>query len=312
MLKRKFIYWAFFVMIAGTGWGQARSSVIKPIPSDTIENFFRYSDFLYSGAQPNGEKAFKLLSDMGIKTIISVDGAKPDIENATKAGLRYIHVPIRYSGIPKDKGLTIAKAVREASRPVYVHCHHGKHRGPSAAALSMVLLGEWNPEKAIEAMKISKTGAKYTGLYQCVGESSKARESDFSQLPDEFPNVATVENMIESMVNIQHIYDHLLLCKEAGWKQPEGHPDIDPPHEALLLMEAFVELSRSDEVQKHDQAFKAMLSASERAAAGLESALQKVSDDEDLQRVNTYWNQIGKRCNACHSVYRNTVDVPQK
>lgn len=206
----------------------------------------------------------------------------------------------------------IAKAVHQASQPVYVHCHHGKHRGPSAAALSMVLLGDWSPDKAIEAMKISKTGAKYTGLYQCVRESSKANETDFSQLPDEFPSVASVENMVEAMVNIQHIYDHLLLCEESGWKQPEDHPDIDPPHEALLLKEAFVELGRSDEVQKHDQAFHAMLSASERAAAGLESALQKVTDDEGLQRVNTYWNQIGKSCNACHSVYRNTLDDTQK
>ena len=44
----------------------------------------------------------RLIADMGVKTILSVDGKIPDAEEAAKYGIRYVHVPIRYGGITND------------------------------------------------------------------------------------------------------------------------------------------------------------------------------------------------------------------
>ena len=61
------------------------------IKSDGIENFYRLSDSIYSGSSPENEPAFVELQKHGIKTIISVDGAKPEVEMAKNFGLRYVH-----------------------------------------------------------------------------------------------------------------------------------------------------------------------------------------------------------------------------
>src|SRR5436190_7225199 len=81
----------FGVALVFTNLSYAQSSKPQPLHADGIENFFQLSDKVYSGSTPEGEKAFAELKKRGIKTIISVDGAKPDVETAKKFDLRYVH-----------------------------------------------------------------------------------------------------------------------------------------------------------------------------------------------------------------------------
>src|SRR5436309_1142076 len=98
-----------------------------------LESFYQLSPQVYSSGQP-GQKDFAALARRDIKVIISVDGATPDVEEAKKHGIRYIHLPMGYNGVPKEEALKIARAIETAPGPVLIHCHHGKHRGPAAAA----------------------------------------------------------------------------------------------------------------------------------------------------------------------------------
>ncbi len=41
-----------------------------------------------------------------------------------------------HGGISRDQSLTIARAVQDLPGPVFIHCHHGKHRGPTAAVMA--------------------------------------------------------------------------------------------------------------------------------------------------------------------------------
>ena len=96
---------------------------------------------LYSGSEPHGEEGIASLKELGVKTIVSVDGAKPAVETARKYGMRYVHIPIGYDGVPEEAGQSLARLMREAETPIYVHCHHGKHRGPAAVAVACVAGG---------------------------------------------------------------------------------------------------------------------------------------------------------------------------
>src|SRR6188508_1838179 len=73
--------------VAGTSGGV--EPAFQPLPTHDLENAYRLTDKVLAGAQPEGDKSFAALRDMGVKTIISVDGAKPDVETAHKYGLRY-------------------------------------------------------------------------------------------------------------------------------------------------------------------------------------------------------------------------------
>ena len=89
-----------------------------------IRNVVAYHDGYYSGSMPDGAEAFETLHAMGIKTIISVDGAAPDVEAAKRLGMRYIHLPISYNAFDKQRRLELTRATRDAMAEgtVYIHC----------------------------------------------------------------------------------------------------------------------------------------------------------------------------------------------
>ncbi|MDB6055674.1 MAG: hypothetical protein JWN25_3197, partial [Verrucomicrobiales bacterium] len=70
---------------------------VKPIQAKGMENVFQLSESLYSGSAPDGNEGFAQLQKLGIKTIISVDGSRPDVELAHKYGMHYVHLPHGYN-----------------------------------------------------------------------------------------------------------------------------------------------------------------------------------------------------------------------
>ncbi|MGE0610114.1 MAG: hypothetical protein AB7O62_23685, partial [Pirellulales bacterium] len=76
----------------------------RRLPVEHLPNAIRLHPKVVSGGQPEGEAAFAELRDLGIKTVISVDGARPAVPLAKKYGLRYVHLPHGYDGVPEQRG----------------------------------------------------------------------------------------------------------------------------------------------------------------------------------------------------------------
>src|SRR5262245_58106552 len=143
-------------LLATMALGCGRQTPSPPIADDRpyqptkvaaahLPNAYQIHAKVISGGLPEGDTAFQELADLGVKTIISVDGATPDIETAKKHGLRYVHLPHGYDGIPRSRANELAKAVRDLPGPIYIHCHHGKHRSPAAATVACVAAGLVDP-----------------------------------------------------------------------------------------------------------------------------------------------------------------------
>ncbi|MHC5022009.1 MAG: protein-tyrosine phosphatase family protein [Planctomycetota bacterium] len=133
-----------------------------------LHNVIQLSETIWSGSEPHGEAALKKLSELGIKTILSVDGKVPDAATAGKYGMRYVHVPIRYSGIKLGELKKIAKSFRELEAPFFVHCFHGRHRGPAGAMVGRLALDGATREQALAEMRLCGTASKYRGLYGTI------------------------------------------------------------------------------------------------------------------------------------------------
>ena len=80
-------------------------------------------------------RAFASLQELGIRTIITVDGSRPDVERAHRFGFRYVHLPIGYDSISEARRGASPRPCAHAG-PIDLHCHHGKHCGPAAAAMA--------------------------------------------------------------------------------------------------------------------------------------------------------------------------------
>jgi len=284
-----------------------------PIQAAGLHNVFRITEKLLSGSCPDGEPGFASLQKLNVKTILSVDGARPEVTLARKYGMRYVHLPIGYDGISRDQALRIAKAVRDLPGMVYIHCHHGKHRGPAAAAVAHLCLDEnCAVESALTQMRRAGTDPRYTGLYAAPVQLRRPTRQELDGLLVEFPETAAVKRLAQFMVRIDHTLEHLKEIREAGWQAPTRHPDLDPPHEALQLAEHYREASRLDEMRLRPEEFRAWLSEAEQDAQVLEKALrrhQQTRAAADATAAEAAFRKASSACTRCHERYR---DVPQK
>ncbi len=273
-----------------------------------LRNFFQLTPRLYSGSAPVGDDGFESLRRMGVRTILSVDGSKPDVEMAHRHGLRYIHIPIGYDGATHSNLVSLVRAAEVVDGPLYVHCHHGKHRGPTAAALICEATAGWTTNKGLAWLEEAGTSPDYPGLFKNVAEFRGPPQAELDRLPARFPEQVEISRFVDAMVAIDGFADHLKAVRQAGFRPPPNHPDLDPPHEAMMLAEAFRELLRRDDVQKRGENFVSKMQAAEASATALHGMLQKAPFKPDSPAETSAiqnWTHLTEACANCHKKYRN-------
>lgn len=276
---------------------------IPPLGIDSLHNAHRVTNKVISGAQPEGEASFKALADLGVKTILSVDGAKPDVELAKKYGLRYVHLPIGYNGVTPEQGRQIAKALDELPGPIYVHCHHGKHRSAAAVAVACVFNGSLPPERAESVLKTFGTGENYKGLWQAARDARPLDKRTLAATKVAYVETATIPALAESMVMLDERWDRIKQIQKDAWAVPQDHPDLDPAHEALQVQELLTELSRSEATRARPEAFRRLLDEAAAQTTALHSALS--SKPLDPAKADTAFKAASKSCADCHKQCRD-------
>lgn len=279
------------LLLAIAGCGPVPRAVVPVDPSGPIEavglhNVFKVSDRVFTGSGPEDERSFESLQLLRIKTIISVDGAAPDVEGAESFDLRYVHLPIGYDGVPEDRAIALAKAIRDLPEPVYIHCHHGKHRGPAAAAAALRCL---EPERSVDSLikylKQAGTDPRYRGLFAAV--ERKPAALDATRL--EYQSRVPVPDLVQRMVLLDETWDRLR-------KRPS-------PPDSLLFLEHYREMKRATGTR--DERFQKILAEALDAATELDEKLRTNTDPGEALKKSA------SACTACHAVYRdNRVSSP--
>ncbi len=266
-----------------------------------LARYIAWSKKVGQGAQPEGDVGFRNLRALGYRTILSVDGSAPDVERAKKFSLRYIHVPIGYDGITKSQAVAIVKAARLTKDPIFVHCHHGKHRGPAAAMLVRISEDGISNAEAVKGLTTSGTSKNYAGLWRDVKGFKVPTAKELAAVTS-LPSRVMPAGLRASMVEVSHRYEALQLAQRSGWAKPKDHPDIDPPHEARMLWELCRELGRTDKASRaKGDVFLKYLKAAENEAIALEKALR----GKDTKTADARLAAIKGTCAACHRDYRN-------
>jgi hypothetical protein len=280
----------------------------QPAEYPGLHNVVTYAPNFFSGSAPDGDDGFDSLKALGIKTIISVDGAAPTVDPAHARGLRYIHLPIGYNGMDEARTLQMARAVKEALArgPVYLHCHHGKHRAAGAAGAAAVTLGLLSNGDAIRKLRISGTAPNYPGLYACVNAARLASAAALAAADSDFPEIARTSGLVQTMVEADQVNDHLKAIEKAGWATPADDPDLVPAAEAGHLADLFRNLKDDPKVQTKPQEFRDWLGAASRRAGEVEESLAtppgKGATPEDL---SAKFKLVSQSCTQCHAKYRD-------
>lgn len=289
----------------------------------------------WSGSAPEGDAGFGSLAALGVRTIVSVDGAVPEIARAKAHGLRYVHLPIGYDGFDDARRAELVRAVRDLPGPVYIHCHHGKHRSAGAAASVALALGWMTNETALERMRVSRTAEGYRGLWACAREGRPMASAEIDAAPADFPEATRPDGLVEAMVAIDEALEHLKAIETAGWRVPDAHPDLVPAAEAgrladlLRLLDAesvaaarCVEPTRGAAVESPTDEVRRWIARDLAAAVAIEAALAEVGrasravDGEPGEGVVAPGEALRARltrelgvvtagCRECHARYRD-------
>jgi hypothetical protein len=259
------------------------------------------------GSAPVTASDFELLAKLGVKVVVSVDGARPDVASAHKHGLRYVHVPFGYAGVPRASQVLLYKAFTTLEGPFYVHCHHGKHRGPAACAIGLLGIEGWTAEQMVAEMKLAGTATKYDGLYALPGAFVKPTADELAAAPKTIPEVTEPAPFTEAMVELDGVWDRIRAVRAAKWSAPQDHPDVDPSHEAVILAESFREMVRGASADRRSEAFVKHLADSEAAAWELSKALEK--GGLDAAKAQDAFARIEATCTACHQQHRDPAST---
>ncbi len=273
----------------------------KPVDFAGLHNVIRVSEKIYSGGVPEGEVGFQGLKKLGIKTIVTVDGAKPEVARAKALGMRYVHLPFGYDSCPAPTANAIAKAVKDLPGPIYIHCHHGKNRSPVAAALAAKALDGISDDEAVRLLERAGAGKNYTGLYRDARSYKAPTAAELDRLQVRFRETAKTPPLMDAMVAIDERHGKLMALQKNGWK---AAPGVNPAYEALQLQELFTELNRTGDIKKRPADYRAWMRQSEADGKALEAAIRAGDSDQASARLG----RLTAGCGSCHAKYRN---VPQ-
>jgi len=258
----------------------------------SLGNVHQLTGDLYSGAEPGDRSAYEDLQAMGIRTLISVDAIAPDASLAGEYNIRVIHLPIGYTGISEQRINELAFALQSSLKPVYLHCHQGKHRGPAALCAGALALGLITHDEAKAFMINAGTSSVYSGLWAAVENTEKHASIEPMPLHEQQP-VRTISKTMSRIARNSTRVDSIVY-PEAHRADPE--PAYSPAVYAAQIHNLFRTLRTSDESREYGRVFMDDLDYAVQAASDLEQAFAK--DDPSL--VIDALDMLKNSCARCH------------
>lgn len=272
---------------------------LHPSNAPGLHNVFRLGDHLYSGSSPDDEVAFATLARLGVRTVISVDGATPDVEMAHQFGLRYVHLPITYGTVPHETLVQLVRASRELPAPIYLHCHHGLHRGPAAAvSLWRCLDKSVTDEQAFATLKALGTGDRFQGLYSSVKDLVPPGTTELRASQANLSEVSPVPPLAKTMAEIDRMWDRVTATES------------EPTAVSMQLTTAFDIAEHFREAARLAEATDEMRPGLIRAADELDLLAETIKSGmrDSSAPTNAHTSAITRvtaRCNECHANFRD-------
>jgi hypothetical protein len=167
-------------------------------------------------------------------------------------------------------------------------------------AVARVAIEGISHDEARTVLEQCGTDPKYKGLYAAAADCVRPSAEELERAPAP-PSYRAPDDVVAAMVAIDAHFERLDASRAAAWAVPPKHPDVDPPHEARLLVEQYREMARRDESRREGERFLSLLGEAETAAATLETALRA----KDAKAADEALARSKKTCSSCHKEFRD-------
>ena len=121
------------------------------------KNFHKVNENIYRSGQPDEDEFFSLYTFNGIRSVLNLRGVSDKDEiNAVnrkwKNGITLYEIPLDTGNISEDALYKILSVIRDAPKPLLIHCWHGSNRTGCAVAAYRIVFENWCVEDAISEL----------------------------------------------------------------------------------------------------------------------------------------------------------------
>lgn len=124
------------------------ASWAERVPSKHLKNLYKLDDGVFRSEQPS-RAGFEELRALGVKTIINLRSSHKDDSKAEGLGLVLVRVPMTAGGFTEADIIAALKAIKDAAKPVLLHCQRGADRSGVVSAMYRVVFQGWSKEEAV-------------------------------------------------------------------------------------------------------------------------------------------------------------------
>lgn len=271
-----------------------------------LERTFEAAPGLYCGSAPADAAGYAALAKFGVRTLVRVDGLPPDAEAARRAGLKVVHLPVRFEGLDADVA-PILQALKQLPGPHYVGCLYGSPRAPAVAALAMRALDGRSLDEAKAFLQRAGVGESYGGVYASLAKF--APPTSIPPRPDSqpFPERADVTPLVAAMTELVVAWDPLRKWKAAELQLADAEQASALRKSAGQAAAALQTSAALPQSAEHGAEFVALLCEAKTAADALAAALAQPPPLDEARRTEILRqiDLVGGACSRCHRDYRN-------
>ena len=128
-----------------------------PIINSSFENCYRVSPELYRCEQP-GKNDIAALQALGIRSILNLRHYNTDSSALARAGFKLLVQRMEADELTIDDLVAGLRQIREAPKPVMLHCWHGSDRTGSVVAAYRIVFQGWTPADALDELRFGGYG----------------------------------------------------------------------------------------------------------------------------------------------------------
>ena len=173
---------------------------------DGIERVHEVTDRLLTGSSPD-EAGYRELQGMGVEIVLSVDGPMPPVELIRELGMRSVHLPIGYDGVPTEVIRSLVRLANEApeSKSTCTVTREGIEDPPWLRCFSVFA-------SRVRSRRASRSSPPAEPLPATRDSGGPSRRSRFPKAPvadASLPESVAPASLVRQMVEIQNLRDRL-------------------------------------------------------------------------------------------------------
>lgn len=122
------------------------------------KNFHKVNDDIYRSAQPDEDEMYSMYTFECIKSVLNLREHHSDKGKIGKLKLALYEIPLEAGKITEADLVRILRTVKNAPKPILIHCRHGSDRTGVAVAACRIVFENWSVEQAVAELTTPQYG----------------------------------------------------------------------------------------------------------------------------------------------------------